>query len=73
MRISRTLYLSVAAIAFAGFLAGAPIQAFAQQPAVAIDNDDIGGVVDRTERAGSRRLGDRGDQRPARRVSPRWW
>ena len=37
--------MSVAAIAFAGFLAGAPIQVFAQQPAVAIDNDDIGGVV----------------------------
>jgi hypothetical protein len=45
MKISRKLYLSAAAIAFAGFLAGAPIQAFAQQPAVAIDNDDIGGVV----------------------------
>jgi hypothetical protein len=42
----RSLYLGVAAVAVAVALAGAPIQLRAQQPAaVAIDNDDIGGVV----------------------------
>lgn len=42
MRLMDKLYLSVAAIAFAGFLAGAPMQLFAQQPAaVAIDSNHI--------------------------------
>src|SRR5580704_15818078 len=43
----KSLYASVAAIALAAFLAGTPAPAFAQQAAaqVAIDNDDIGGVV----------------------------
>src|SRR5712691_2192471 len=47
MRIRGKLYMSVAAVAFAGFLAGAPMQLSAQQapPAPAIDADDIGGVV----------------------------
>ena len=48
MKIKGRLYLSVAAIALAGFLAGAPVPLSAQQTppaAVAIDNDDIGGVV----------------------------
>ena len=47
MKIKGKLYLSVAAIVFAGCLAIAPLQLSAQQtpPAVAIDNDDIGGVV----------------------------
>jgi streptogramin lyase len=40
------LSITVAAIALAGFLAGAPAQLSAQQAAaVAVDNDDIGGVV----------------------------
>src|SRR5262244_2679136 len=42
------LCLSVAAIAIAAVLTGAPAELRAQQappPAVAIDNDDIGGVV----------------------------
>ncbi len=41
------LYLSVAAIALVGCLAGAPVQLSAQQtpPAIAIDSDDIAGVV----------------------------
>ena len=47
MKIKGKLYLSVATIVFAGCLAGVPVQLSAQQtpPAVAIDNDDIGGVV----------------------------
>ena len=48
MKIKGRLYLSVAAIALAGCLAGAPVPLSAQQTppaAVAIDNDDIGGVV----------------------------
>jgi hypothetical protein len=44
MPINRKLYLSVAAIALTGFLAGAPAELQAQT-AVAIDADDIGGVV----------------------------
>jgi hypothetical protein len=44
MSIKKQLYLSVAAIGVAGFLAIAPTQLCAQT-AVAIDNDDIGGVV----------------------------
>src|SRR5436309_3136168 len=48
MTIQSRLYLSVAAIAIAAVLTGSPIEVAAQQsatPAVAIDNDDIGGVV----------------------------
>jgi len=37
--------LSVAVVGMAGFLAISPAQVPAQAPAVAIDNDDIGGVV----------------------------
>src|SRR5947207_15123929 len=44
MRSKRALYLGVAAIAFAGFLAAVPGH-LAAQTTVAIDNDDIGGVV----------------------------
>ena len=44
MDIKKQLYLGVAAIGVAGFLAAAPAQLRAQT-AVAIDNDDIGGVV----------------------------
>jgi hypothetical protein len=45
MTTKRGLYLSVAAVALAGFLAGAPVQLKAQTTTVAIDSDDIGGVV----------------------------
>src|SRR5262245_24979734 len=47
MRMTRALYSSVAAVALALALSGPPSQlpAQAQTPAVAIDNDDIGGVV----------------------------
>src|SRR4029450_8445421 len=46
MRIKSKLYLGTAAIAVAVALAGSAIELGAQQPpAVAIDNDDIGGVV----------------------------
>jgi hypothetical protein len=47
MRITPTLFSGVAAIALAIALSGAPAQLQAQTstPAVAIDNDDIGGVV----------------------------
>ncbi|HKF70893.1 MAG TPA: carboxypeptidase-like regulatory domain-containing protein, partial [Stellaceae bacterium] len=44
MRLKATLYLTVAAIGIASVLAAAPTQLRAQT-AVAIDNDDIGGVV----------------------------
>src|SRR5919109_610789 len=44
MTTKQRLYLSVAAIGLLGLLAGAPAQLGAQT-AVAIDNDDIGGVV----------------------------
>src|SRR3954453_18555751 len=44
MNIRKRLYLGVAAIGVAGFLSAAPAQLRAQT-AVAIDNDDIGGVV----------------------------
>jgi len=44
MRLKATLYLTVAAIGIAALLAAAPAQLGAQT-AVAIDNDDIGGVV----------------------------
>src|SRR5882724_5127258 len=42
MNVKRSLYLSTAAFAFAAFLAIAPAPSMAQ---VAIDADDIGGVV----------------------------
>src|SRR6476619_6796923 len=46
MTTRTSLYLGVAAIAVAAALAGSAIELAAQQPrAVAIDNDDIGGVV----------------------------
>ena len=47
MHAKGKLYLSVAAIALVGCLAGAPVQLSAQQtpPAIAIDSDDIAGVV----------------------------
>src|SRR5262249_45214551 len=44
MKIKARLYLTVAAIGVAALLAAAPAQLGAQT-AVAIDNDDIGGVV----------------------------
>ena len=44
MRLKAPLYLTVAAIGIASVLAAAPAQLRAQT-AVAIDNDDIGGVV----------------------------
>ena len=46
MTTRSSLYLGVAAIAVAVALAGSAIELAAQQPrAVAIDEDDIGGVV----------------------------
>jgi len=45
MRLRTSLYLSVAAVGIAGFLAAPPSALQAQTTAVAIDNDDIGGVV----------------------------
>src|SRR5262249_3290452 len=44
MRLKASLYLTVAAIGIASLLAAAPAQLRAQT-AIAIDNDDIGGVV----------------------------
>src|SRR5262245_6531317 len=45
MRLRRALMLSVATVGIAGFLAIASVQVPAQTPPVAIDADDIGGVV----------------------------
>ena len=45
MRLRQVLYSTVAGIGIAAFAAGVPVPASAQQAAVAIDNDDIGGVV----------------------------
>ncbi len=46
MQMRTKLSLTVAVVAIAAVLAGAPAQLLAQQtPAAAIDNDDIGGVV----------------------------
>ena len=45
MTTRQRLCLSVAAVGVFGYLAAAPAQLNAQTPAVAIDNDDIGGVV----------------------------
>ena len=44
MRLKARLYLTVAAIGLASLLAAAPAR-LSDQTAVAIDNDDIGGVV----------------------------
>ena len=45
MRMTRALYAGVAAVALALALNAPPVQLQAQTNAVAIDNDDIGGVV----------------------------
>ena len=45
MTIKQALMLSAAAVVVAALFVGAPSQPNAQTPAVAIDNDDIGGVV----------------------------
>ena len=45
MTIKQALMLSAAAVVVAALFVGAPSQPHAQTPAVAIDNDDIGGVV----------------------------
>ena len=56
-------------VAIAGILLSSLVIAISGQtgakPAVAIDNDDIGGVVTGRARARGGRLGDRGNQRPA--------
>src|SRR3954466_3570506 len=45
MKLKHLLYSSVAAIGVAAFAAGVTAPGRAQQSAVAIDNDDIGGMV----------------------------
>jgi hypothetical protein len=45
MTVKQRLYASVAALGTLGLLVSAPAQVCAQTEAVAIDNDDIGGVV----------------------------
>lgn len=48
MNLKSSLFLGAAAIAIAAFVAGAPVKVNAQQATaakVAIDSDDIGGVV----------------------------
>ena len=67
MRLKTILYASAAVIGVAGFLTLAPAPLHAQT-AVAIDNDDIGGVVTGPSGPGSRRLGDRGDNRSADQI-----
>ena len=66
MTRKRASYLGVVAMAIALAGTASVITLDAQQPAggaVRIDADDIGGVVTRAERAGGRRVGDRGDDR----------
>jgi hypothetical protein len=46
MSMKRTFYLSVAAVSLASLLGVAPARLSAQS-ALAVDNDDIGGVVSR--------------------------
>ena len=73
MKILRELCSAMTAIAIAAVSTGAQAPVRAQQAGsaqVAIDNDDIGGVVTGPERAGSRRLGHRRDDRPADQVRP---
>ena len=60
MRMKSALYLGVAVVGLTGWLALAPGQLQAQST-VAIDNDDIGGVVTGPSGPGSRRVGDRGN------------
>jgi hypothetical protein len=45
MTVKQRLYASIAALGMVGLLVSAPAQLRAQTAAVAIDNDDIGGVV----------------------------
>ena len=45
MRLRQVLLSTVAAVAMAGMVVAMPAPAGAQTAAVAIDNDDIGGVV----------------------------
>ncbi len=61
---TRGLYSGVAAIAIAAFLAAVPVRVYAQT-AVAIDKNDIGGVVTGAKGPGSRRLGHRGNAGPS--------
>ena len=68
MSVRQVLFSTVAAIAIAATAVAAPAPAGAQEAAVAIDKDDIGGVVHRPERAGGRRLGHRGDDGAADEV-----
>ena len=71
-RIQTIPFEHAAALGFAALL-GMPHAAHAQggRPgAVAIDNDDIGGVVTGTERTRGRRVGDCRDPRPADPVRP---
>ena len=59
MGIRHTLFSTVATISIAAMAAGVPARA--QHAAVAIDGDDIGGVVRGPEWTGSRGLGNRRD------------
>ena len=69
MNTKQFLLLGVAALAIGAFLTMPPTPSSAQKAAtVAIDGDDIGGVVTQRQRAGGRRLGDRRDDRPADQV-----
>ena len=70
-RVHRKPELTIGAACLALFVSIFLVSARAQQPAVAIDNDDIGGVVTEPERAGSRRLGDRRNPRSAGRATSR--
>ena len=75
MKLRAGLYLGAAVIAVAACLGAPSASVQAQQStaaAVTVGASDLGGVVTQRERAGSRRLGDRRDNRSARPSSPRW-
>ena len=71
MRTTSALYFGMVAVGIVVLLAASPAWLSAQQnpaEAVRIGDSDLGGVVTGAQRAGSRGLGDRGDNGPAHQV-----
>ena len=71
MRTTSALYFGMVAVGIAVLLAASPARLCAQQntaEAVRIGDNDLGGVVTSATGAGSRRLGDRGNDRFAHQI-----
>ena len=67
--LGKGLYLGIVAVGIAAFLASLPSQLSSQQSTgVAIDNDDIGGVVTSAKGPEAGRLGDRGNHGSSHQV-----